>query len=198
MSQEPDTETSTKDQPAKRPASPLKIATAQANGQKSQGPKTEAGKLKCAAAAALQIKHGLLAQTVVLNGESPTRFAALLDSFVATYHPVTEPEHAAVTKMVVAYWRQMRAWSIQKIDFDREMARQDPSAPAPFRATLAFHSLVQDNKMLDTTLRYEAAFERQFSHAIRDFAKLKSQRDPTAGLDAIPTGLASTTWEQED
>ena len=52
--------------------------------------------------------------------------------------------------------------------------------------------------MLDTTLRYEAAFERQFSRALRDLAKLKSQRDPTAGLDSIPTDLPSTTWEQND
>ena len=198
MSQEPDTLSSTKNEAAKQPSSARKIASSQANGNLSQGPKTHEGKLKCATAAALQIKHGLLAQTVVLNGESPTRFSALLNSFVAACRPITEPEHVAVTKMVVAYWRQMRAWSIQKIDFDREMSRQDDSAPAPFRATLAFHSLIQDNKMLDTTLRYEAAFERQFSRALRDLAKLKSQRDPTAGLDSIPTDLPSTTWEQND
>jgi len=180
-------------------SSQRKLDSSRANGAKSHGPATPAGLQKCTTAAALQINHGMLAKTVVLHGESESRFIAILQSFVDAYRPITEPEHAAVNKMVVAYWRQMRTWSIQKLDFDRETARQDPAdseSPAPFRATLAFRALCQDgSNALALAHRYETTYERQFTRAIHDLAVLKTLRDPTAGLDHHPSGLGSTTWE---
>src|SRR4051812_8773120 len=92
----------------RKKSSTRKTTSSQTNGRKSHGPTTEAGKLKCQTAAAGQIKHGMLAQTVVLNGESQSRFTAILHGFIAAYGPITEPEHAVIHKMVVAYWRQMR------------------------------------------------------------------------------------------
>lgn len=180
-----------------------RAAAARVNGKLSRGPITPAGKL---AASNNRITHGMLAETVVLAGESKPRFDALLQSFVAAYRPITEPEHAAVNKMVVAYWRQLRTWSIQKIDFDREMAQHDPSIPAPFRATLAFRGLsgagTDTSNSLSLALRYETTFERQFSRALRDLTQLKAQRDPTAGFDTMTTAastsatspIASSTW----
>ena len=116
----------------KRPSSPNRIAASRANGALSHGPSTPEGKLKCAEASAkANIKHGMLADTVVLNGESRDRFIALLESFIAEHGPITQSEQACVHKMAVAYWRQMRTWSFQSLDFNREMARQDASFPAP-------------------------------------------------------------------
>src|SRR4051812_20557708 len=70
---------------AKKGSSTRKKASSQANGRKSHGPTTAEGKLKCQTAAAGQIKHGMLAQTVVLNGESQSRFTAILHGFIAAH-----------------------------------------------------------------------------------------------------------------
>src|SRR5436305_1796188 len=147
---------------AKSIPSTRKLESSRANGRKSNGPTSADGRQKCAAAASSQIKHGMLAQTVLLNGESQSRFTAILEGFVAAYRPITEPEHAVVHKMVVAYWRQMRTWSIQQTDFNLELARQDPALPIPIRAALASREL----KEAHNSIRYETTYDRQFSRAL--------------------------------
>ena len=181
----------------KHPSSPNRIAASRANGALSHGPSTPEGKLKCAEASAkANIKHGMLADTVVLNGESRDRFIALLESFIAEHGPITQSEQACVHKMAVAYWRQMRTWSFQSLDFNREMARQDASFPAPFRATLAFRILCSDDSnSLSTSHRYETMYDRQFNRALREFDALKAKRDPTLGLPAAPACVAASTWQ---
>ena len=171
-----------------------KIASSQANARKSRGPKTDAGKLKCKTAAAGQIKHGMLAQTVVLNGESQSRFTSILHGFIAAHGPITEPEHAVIHKMVVAYWRQMRTWSVQQTDFNLELARQDPALPIPIRAALASREL----KEAHIAIRYETTYDRQFSRALRDLVQLKALRGPTTGLNSLPISFAASTWQEEE
>ena len=111
-------------QPTKtqQPLSPRKLASTRANGALSLGPKTAAGLAKCKAAAAAQIKHGMRAQAVGIDGESEENFRALLKSYIATHQPLTEPEFTAVFQMVAALWRHRRVLTFQTIDFNRLMA----------------------------------------------------------------------------
>ena len=190
-------------EPAKK-TSPRKLASARANGSLSQGPTTQEGHQKCAQAASAQITHGMLAKTIVIQGESEARFLALLDSYIATHRPTTEPELHVVYRMAIATWRQRRVVSFQTIDFNREIASQDPadsSAPAPFRATLAFRSLCQDEGNSQALAhRYETTYERQYNRALRDLALLrdlspKSRRSENMSSAAFSHGA---NWADEE
>ena len=186
-----------------RPTSARKLASARANGAKSHGPTTPEGRAKCASSAALQITHGMLAQTIVIPGESEPRFLALLARCVDTHNPVTEAELDAVRRMAVATWRQLRVWSFQSLDIAREIARQDPidaAAPAPFRASLAFRALCLDEANTQAVAhRYEGIYERQYYRAFKTLLDLKTHhRSPTAGLASTAAFTLGSTWETDD
>ena len=188
---------------AKKPTSPRKLASSRANGSLSQGPKTPAGHKACATAASLQITHGMLAKTVVIQGESEARFLALLDSYIATHRPTTEPELNVVYRMAIATWRQRRVVSFQTIDFNREIACQDPTdsaAPAPFRATLAFRSLCQDEGHSQALAhRYETTYERQYNRALRDLALLRDLSPKNSRETKSPATFShGFNWTEED
>ena len=176
-------------QPQAQELSPRKLASVRANAQKSTGPKTPEGLAKCTAAATAQITHGMLAKTIVIQGESEPRFLALLQAVTNAFHPITEPEHAAVLRMVVATWRQLRVWAFQSLDINREIARQDPrdsDAPPPFRAFLAFHTLCeQEANTLALAHRYETTYERQYYRALKSLQELIVKRRPAHGVESL-------------
>ena len=57
----------------------------------------------------------MLAQTVVLEGESKDRFQELLDGLIAEFQPGSTAETALVETMAIARWRYLRILSLQKI-----------------------------------------------------------------------------------
>ena len=207
MSKELDPTTiETANPPTKNPTSPRKLASCHTNGSKSQGPKTQEGHEKCSTAPSQRTTHGMLAKTVVIHGESEPRFLALVDTYITTHRPSTEPELDAIYRMAIATWRQRRVVSFQTIDFNREIARQDPAdteAPAPFRATLAFRSLCEDQAHSQALAhRYETTYERQYNRALRDLALLKALhkhtlRNSIEGLTTANNQHIGTNWEEE-
>ena len=88
--------------------------------------------------------------------------------------------------MTVARWRQLRIWGAQKTAIDRDMALQDPNVgPAPVRALAALRGTPESACAPELLLRYEIAFDRQFSRALTPVfwrfnpAKSPSHRAPT-------------------
>jgi hypothetical protein len=57
-----------------------------ANGAKSRGPVTPAGRL---ASAGNRLDHGMLADAIVIEGEEPDRLAALSEASTANSSPAT-------------------------------------------------------------------------------------------------------------
>ena len=133
---------------------PRRIAASRANGALSSGPTTEMGKL-ASANASKNLRHGMLAQTVVLASESRDRFEDLLNSLLAEHRPTTRSQRALVDGMAVARWRQMRTWTIQKNDFDREISRHQAATPtiAPVAAAIAFRSLNEGGNSLSIAIK---------------------------------------------
>jgi hypothetical protein len=186
------------EQPAKKPSSARRIAASQENGRKSRGPRTLAGRLKCSNAAKSQFKHNMLAESVLLTGESRPRFTELLQNYIDTFKPLSEPEHNVIQKMVVAHWRQIRAWSTLQTNINCEIARQDETLPHPLRASSAELAMNQQGNILALASRYETAFDRQFKSAMRDLELLRRLRGSTTGINEVPVPVASSTWEHPD
>ena len=81
-----------------------------ANAQKSTGPKTPEGK---AAVRLNGLKHGLAAETILVPGEDPAKFQALLDDYIAEYQPATPTDEFLVRQLVMADWRMARLHRIE-------------------------------------------------------------------------------------
>jgi len=134
-------------------------------------------------------RHGLLAQTVVLEEESAARFTDLFASYLEEYKPTTPSQLCLVETMAVARWRQLRVWGAQKTAMDRDMALQDPNiGPAAVRALQAMEGM-------ELLLRYEIAFDRQFARALTRLLDLQSHssKEPSPYHPDSPAGQ---TWKE--
>jgi len=164
-----------------------------ANGSKSRGPVTPAGKL---ASSRNAITHGMLSTTVVLNGESTDRFLELFDALLDEFQPQTPFEESLIENMAVARWRQMRIWGMEKAGMEHEMHRLgvmpnpaglDPSGQAATRAAIAFRTLSDDSRSLELINRYDSRYDRQYYRAHRRFVETRDRRTPpSAPLNPTP------------
>lgn len=141
------------------------IAASRNNGVKSRGPVTPEGKLSSARA---NLRHGMLARTVLLDGESRERFNALMNSLEEDLQPESAIERLLVHKMVVAHWRQMRIWGLEKAGISHEAARQQGDAIT--RDAIAFRT--SDTHMSE----YEMRCDRQFSRALDRFERFRANK----------------------
>jgi hypothetical protein len=175
-------------------SSQRKIDSARANGARSNGPVTDAGKR---ASSQNSLRHGFRATAVVLEGESRERFEELQAGLMAEFQPRTTTEVALVETMAAARWRHMRMLDIQKAGFDLEMARQaTPSSPA-YRAAVVFKNLADSSRVLDVLQRYEVSFDRQFCRALNLLLKLRSVKTVQAVCCEVERASSSITSEEK-
>jgi hypothetical protein len=182
-------------------ATQRQILANRANATRSTGPITPEGKK---VASRNSTRHGMLAQTVVLDGESKSRFEELLNEFMALLQPRSAAETAIVETMTIARWKQMRIWGIEKAGFQLEMSRESSAAGAnATRGYLTFKRLADNSRVLDLQHRYETGYERQFSRAyaflLKIRAKHETQPSDTQFNDPpflpMPLVCSTTTWE---
>lgn len=175
----------------KSPRSPLQIAASRANGAKSRGPITAEGKRASAGNSAKSTgpvtpegkarssrnatRHGLLANAVVLHGQSWDSFRALLSTLENELHPAPGIESVETEIMAVAHWRCLRLWRVEKAQFEAEMQKQRDAAGGRNDATSAMHlarsfrTLADETRAMDVLNRYEARFSRQYLSALARF-----------------------------
>src|SRR5580693_3862664 len=168
-------------------ATQKQIIANRANAARSTGPITPEGKK---IASQNSTRHGMLAQTVVLEGESKSRFEDLFTSFIELINPRSAAEAALVETMTIARWKQMRIWGIEKAGFQLEMVRESsaPGANAT-RGYLTFKKLADNSRVLDLQHRYETGYERQFCRAYSFLLKLRAKPQAHAE-DPGPQGLS--------
>src|SRR5712691_2298139 len=82
-----------------------KIEANRQNAQHSTGPSTPEGR---AAVRLNGLKHGLCAETIVVPGEDPAEFQAMLDAYRAEYQPATPSAEFLVRQVAMADWRLLR------------------------------------------------------------------------------------------
>ena len=161
-------------------ASERRILANRANAAKSTGPTSPAGKQKSSRNSR---RHGMLARTIVLDGESLTRFTALLATLKEELQPQTGIESALVESMAVARWRQMRLWGMEKAGIAYEIQKQESSSDsqdtmerdAPTRVALAFRALSDHSRSLELMNRYETRYDRQYGRALERLIRLREK-----------------------
>jgi len=176
--------------------SPKQIEASRINGRLSQGPVTSEGKKNCEGN---NLRHGLLAQTVVLEIESETRFQAMLEELIQIHQPYPGAETMLIQVIAVASWRLMRVWGLLKLDADGEIALQDPAiGPPPVRAMYALGDPSPESRRPDVLERYETKFDRQLKSAIARLVHLQSHRGKAPSKPYFPSHFSGHTWKTEE
>lgn len=189
-----------------KPTSSKKSATARANGAKSLGPATAAGRARSSQNAR---RHGLATHTtthaaasVVLPTESFEEFHALLNSYLADFAPAGLVETELVEAIVAARWRLRRIATIETTFLGNEIDRLAPYADKSFaaihrvptsddRLAHAFNTL-GNGASLNLLIRYEGTLSRSYARAFKQFQLLRSLRirpqpnEPKQSLRSLP------------
>ncbi len=102
-------------------ASQAQIQANRANATKSTGPKTSQGK---AVVSQNAVKHGLLAEQVVIAGEDPGAFEFYRQAMLEELSPVGAVETTLAERAVGLAWRLRRAERVQAEVFDSLLAKE--------------------------------------------------------------------------
>src|ERR1022692_893073 len=145
-------------------ATDKQIAASRANGARSRGPITPEGRLRCS----------LLAQAVVLEGESRPLFSQILRSMQDELQPQGVIENMMVQRMAVAQWRQLRAWGMEKATIAHD-ARNAGKHDRVTGHALAFRGA--NNRIHESETRLDLHFTR----AWEIFEKCRANRQPPQG-----------------
>jgi hypothetical protein len=139
-------------------ATPAQITANKQNAQKSTGPKTEEGK---AASARNRLSHGFASSAILIEGENPEEFKALLAGLTDEYQPVTDTEVILVERMAQHQWLCLRAFHLQGIAFADELCKTSEfSIP----------------KSLGLLIRYHTTADRAFHRAHNELVKTQKER----------------------
>jgi predicted nucleic acid-binding protein len=163
-------------------SSQQKIDSARANGAKSHGPKTDAGRKISSQNA---VTHGLYANAVVLPSESHEQYQETLDAYLQQFQPEGPIEHDLIEEMVAAKWRQRRLWAIEADLLEVEMLEQKAEVDAKYTGydaitplSFAYAALAKSTSLPFLT-RNESRLERAYNRALKMLLDLQRLRQPT-------------------
>src|SRR5579872_5663426 len=176
-----------------------KSQSSRANGSKSQGPATPAGRARSSQNA---LRHGLRASSLVLPHESARDFQDLLDAYRAEFAPQTLAEAHAVETMASARWRLQRILSMEALLFENELEDQTerldkyhPDMDIDHRIAWIFRDVANHGSSLALIVRYEGSLHRAYQRAFKQLQRLQAARvsprpnEPTPPpAPALPVG----------
>jgi hypothetical protein len=190
-------------------SSSLRIDASRANGAKSRGPTSVAGRLASLANSAKSTgavtpegqarssqnatRHGILAESIVLDSESAERFSDVLTTLQEELQPVTSIESRYVETMALAEWRRLRLICLEKEQLAIETRRQeaadlsnlssggengeDANEVSPIRYTaLAFRAMSDESRAQELLNRYESRYDRQYQRAMNGLRAYRADR----------------------
>src|SRR6266567_8235252 len=149
------------------------------NAQKSTGPSTPEGR---AAVSLNSLKYGLYAETLILPGEDPAAFEALLDRLDAEHEPATPTEEAFVSQIAMATWRRARIQRMEVafyksehkayIGHDKWYTDLDDTGRLAHTAQRDANS----QRLLDSFSRQEARLDRAIKSAVNELRRCRADR----------------------
>lgn len=170
-------------------SSQRRIDASRANGARSRGPVTADGKERSARNA---VRHGLLANNIVITGENAEHFQTLLEAYLLRFQPVDSVETSLVQQMAAADWRQQRAWAIETAIMNEKIAASSSTNPLT-RMTDAF-ALLATGPELPLMHRYESRQSRLYYRALHNLQLL---RRADRSLDPDPEPPAAEFANEE-
>ena len=181
------------------PRTEAQRAASRANGARSRGPATTAGKAIasrnatrhgcCCTAADFEGRHALAAGTLVLTSESRPKFEALLAGYLHEYQPAGQTETDLVEELAAAKWlqRRERAAAHDKARnsaiLDLAMERMAGDVELEFgkvsdseRTALAFLAETDRSAALQFLSRYAARHTRDWHRALDKLREIQRER----------------------
>jgi hypothetical protein len=148
-------------------ASDAQIRANRANALKSTGPRSIEGK---AVSRFNALKHGMDAASIVLPGENPADYDAMVADYEEELQPSTPSERFHVDTMIQANWQKQRLLRAQA-ELYQDVMRQSNAK------TLAAALQVETpaGKVLTRVQRQLAAAERDWHRANRELRRLREQ-----------------------
>ena len=157
-------------------ATTAQFAANQANAQHSTGPVSAEGK---ANSARNHLHNGFRSATVLLPGDDPANYEALLAELSAHFEPTDLTEIRLIREMADGEWRLRRVRSHMESSISRHVATLAGHYPAmnPLDLqSLAIETLSQTGCSYATWLRYETKFERQYDRAYNAWNRYQDNR----------------------
>jgi len=155
------------------------------NAQHSTGPSTPEGR---AAVRLNGLKHGLCAESIVVPGEDPAEFEAMLEAYRAEYQPATPSAEFLVRQVAMADWRLLRLHRIEASFHtirhkELELSRRLEDIQCDNDGRLAFIDWMDagPKSLLANLHRYEIRLERSAKNARQEL-----DRRPVALVSAEP------------
>jgi hypothetical protein len=136
-----------------------KVAANRANASKSTGPRNT-GTTRYNAT-----RHGLSGKQIVIQGEDPAAYEALLDGLRQSYRPANTAESILVEEIAQTFWRLQRARFLEAENFTMLGAGAD--AVLPFNAY---------PEKFDTVRRYMTSIERAYHRAVAQLERTQALR----------------------
>ena len=177
------------------------------NAQKSTGPNTSEGKAVIRHNA---LKHGLLAEDVLLPREDGDDLRELGERLIAELQPEGELEEMLVEQIVAARWRLRRIRRVEAGVFDYELTsyESDSADPIPYapqqhysettKLGLSFIRDANQANALSKLSRYEIPLERSLYRALHELERLQAARraegdiPPPVAVDIDVSGVSGT------
>ena len=160
---------------------PNQTRASRANGAKSKGPVTPQGKHN---SSRNRTRHGMFADTIVLEAEDKSQFLEMLEDLFAEYQPRTRMESMLVEVLAAARWRQDRIFGMQKVAFDYDVSTSPATGEIrPLRAVLAMRT-PESARSHELLLRYEVALDRQVSRTLLRLERLQARELPESEKSA--------------
>jgi hypothetical protein len=149
-----------------------------ANAQLSTGPQSIEGKAKVRYNST---RHGLAGKQVVIQGEDPAQYEALLEGLRESYRPVNTAEAILVEEIAQTFWRLQRARALEAEAFLMLSGGADPIIP--FNA---------ESARFDNIRRYMTTIERAHHRAIEQLTRMQANRKKEESQTPRPAvGFAS-------
>ena len=150
-----------------------RVNSSRANAARSRGPVTLEGKERASTNA---LRHGLLAECVVLKNESHECFDDLVTQHIQRFAPADGVEFAMIEEMAAANWRMRRAWAIENRLMEKAIRNQPPGDEMS-RLADAFSQLAASPE-LNLLHRYEARLHRIYQRALDNLLLLREPELP--------------------